>query len=387
MLKAKQIDIKDSNIAGIGSKADKDERKVAASKEEAWKGAGQKIGLQIWRIEKFHVKAWPEKEYGKFYSGDSYILLHTYKKDPNNNQLAWDIHFWLGKESSQDEMGTAAYKTVELDDLLNDAGVQHRETQESESDLFKSYFPHLFYMQGGFDSGFHHVTADKYEPHLLQLQGRRHVHLFHVELSAKSMNHGDVFILDAGLKIWQWNGKSSPPMERRKASEVVASLKSERDGKPVVEVIDDGDAVKDDPEFWSLLGTPEQIQPATAAAKEAVQLKPEDLKLFRLSDKSGKMTLTQEGAGKLTASMLDHNDVFIIDDGMELFIWIGNNAPSSEKSAAMKYAEHYITEAKRPSSLPVTVLRDGSESTLFKAVVAGRGSEVKGTLTHAANKK
>jgi len=387
MIKAKQLDVKDSNVAGIGSKADKDERKMAASKEDAWKGAGQKLGLQIWRIEKFKVVAWPDKEYGKFYAGDSYIILRTYKKDPKAAALAWDIHFWLGNDSSQDEMGTAAYKTVELDDLLNDAGVQHRETQENESDLFKSYFPHLFYMQGGFDSGFHHVTAAAYEPHLLQLQGRKHVHLYHIDLSSKNMNHGDVFILDAGLNIWQWNGKSSPPMERRKAAEVVAALKAEREGKPTVEVIDDGRPVAENPKFWELLGSPDQIQPAQAAEKEAVPSKPEDLKLFRLSDKSGKMELKQEGAGKLTYAMLDHNDVFIVDDNMEIFIWIGSNAPNSEKTAAMKYAEHYIAQANRPTNIPVTLLRDGNESALFHAVFSGKGAEIKNTLVHAANKK
>ena len=81
------------------------------------------------------MKEWPESHYGHFYDGDSYIVLHvcslprpfskhisiaieikTYKKDPDNEELSYDLHFWLGSETSQDEAGTAAYKTVELDD-------------------------------------------------------------------------------------------------------------------------------------------------------------------------------------------------------------------------------------------------------------------------------
>ena len=32
--------------------------------------------------------------------------------------LLYDVHFWIGQFSSQDEYGTAAYKTVELDTLV-----------------------------------------------------------------------------------------------------------------------------------------------------------------------------------------------------------------------------------------------------------------------------
>ena len=34
-------------------------------------------------------------------------------------ELLHDVHFWIGKYSSQDEYGTAAYKTVELDTFVS----------------------------------------------------------------------------------------------------------------------------------------------------------------------------------------------------------------------------------------------------------------------------
>lgn len=47
----------------------------------------------------------------------------------DSGKLTYSIHFWLGTETTQDESGTAAYKTVELDDSLGGGITQFREVQ------------------------------------------------------------------------------------------------------------------------------------------------------------------------------------------------------------------------------------------------------------------
>lgn len=57
--------------------------------------AGQKPGLQVWRVENFDLVPVPEKLYGGFYSGDAYLVLNTIKQRSGN--LQYDLHFWLGE--------------------------------------------------------------------------------------------------------------------------------------------------------------------------------------------------------------------------------------------------------------------------------------------------
>ncbi|XP_020605062.1 gelsolin-like protein 1 [Orbicella faveolata] len=177
LVKAKHYDWKDSNLSLFGSDLEKNLKRESAETEKAWQGAGEKVGVQIWRIVKFKVTHWPKEDYGKFYSGDSYIILNTYK-DKESDELLYDVHFWIGKESTQDEYGTAAYKTVELDTFLNDKPVQHREVMNHESNLFKSYFKLIELMKGGAETGFRRVGPTGYKSRLLKFNDEVKIILF-----------------------------------------------------------------------------------------------------------------------------------------------------------------------------------------------------------------
>ncbi|KAI8431814.1 hypothetical protein MSG28_016228 [Choristoneura fumiferana] len=116
---------------------DKDARHKAMV-HPAFASAGQRAGLELWRIEDFNPVAVPQSDVGKFYKGDSYIVLKT-SADKRNN-LSWDIHYWIGSASTQDEAGAAAILTVGLDDKFGGAAIQHRETLGHESPQFLGYF-------------------------------------------------------------------------------------------------------------------------------------------------------------------------------------------------------------------------------------------------------
>uniref|UniRef100_M0ZZK3 Villin headpiece; Gelsolin region n=1 Tax=Solanum tuberosum TaxID=4113 RepID=M0ZZK3_SOLTU len=67
--------------------------------------------------------------------------------------LRHDIHYCLGEDTSQDEAGVAAIKTVELYAALGGRAVQYREKQRHETKKFLSYFkPCIIPLKGGISS-------------------------------------------------------------------------------------------------------------------------------------------------------------------------------------------------------------------------------------------
>jgi len=365
LTKPKTYNIADSNIANLGSDLEKKVKAAAAEKEPAWDNAGKKVGMQIWRIEKFKVKAWPTEQYGSFYDGDSYICLNTYKK-PGLEALLFDVHFWLGTHTSQDEAGTAAYKTVELDDKLGGAPIQHREVQGHESDLFMSYFNNnIKLLSGGVDSGFKHVKPEEYKPRLLHLKGKKKVRVTQVDLTRGSLNSGDVFILDLGLKIFQWNGKKSGPQEKQKGAQMCRALVDERKGRAKNFILEEGDK---EPEFWSVLGGEGAVKTAEEGGDDNEAETSGVKALFQLSDATGQMVFKQVATGSaVKKNLLDPNDVFILDTGAEVFAWIGKGASADEKAKALGFAQDYLGKYNRPAYLPICRVLDGGENPTFNA--------------------
>src|SRR3990167_10702993 len=180
------------------------------------------------------------------------------------------------------------------------------------------------------------------------------------------------------------NGKQSSLVEKMRGGNIVRAIKEERGGRPEAYIFEEGDKDAGIKTFWDALGgVPKKIKSAKEggddndAAREAAQA----VKLFRLSDKGGTLNFTLEKTGDVKKTDLDSNDAFILDNGAEVFVWIGKRASRDEKKfvrlippivtrlctntiflQGMQYAERYLKDNGRPPYTPISRVIEGGEN-------------------------
>lgn len=332
--------------------------------EPAFQGAGVVAGLEVWRIE--DLKPVKQDFQGKLYSGDAYIFLMT----STNGKISHNIHMWLGKDCSIDESGVAAYKMVELDDALGGGPVQYRECESYESPLFMSYFQKsgLEYVEGGIDSGFKKVERGVYPTRLLHLKGSRVVRVQEVECKNTSLVIDDCFILDKGLKIFIFEGKTANKSEKAKAIEVARQIRDDERGAQAEIFL-----LRENPEneeFWETLGGKIEVTKESGPDDDKVdEAMAPRLELSKISDETGEVVVTpiEKIDGKfLDRDMLKTEDVFVLDVGSEIYVWIGKGTTVNEKKESMRVATQFITNTGRPSFVPVTRVLEDHENNKFK---------------------
>ncbi|KAG4949307.1 hypothetical protein AAZX31_15G155600 [Glycine max] len=331
--------------------------------DPAFQGAGQKAGLEIWRIENFNPVPVPKSSYGKFFTGDSYVILKTTAS--KSGALRHDIHYWLGKDTSQDEAGAAAIKTVELDAALGGRAVQYREVQGHETEKFLSYFkPCIIPQEGGVASGFKHPEAEKHKTRLFVCRGKHVVHVKEVPFARASLNHDDIFVLDTESKIFQFNGSNSSIQERAKALEVVQYIKDTyHEGKCEVAAVEDGKLMADPEtgEFWGFFGGFAPLPRKTASDDD----KPTD-------SRPPKLLCFEKGQAEpvetdsLKRELLDTNKCYILDCGFEVFVWMGRNTSLDERKIASGVADELVsgTDQLKPQIIRVI---EGFETVMFRS--------------------
>lgn len=135
-------------------------------------------------------------------------------------------------------------------------------------------------------------------------------------------------------------------------------------------VLDYGD--DDNAEFWNYLGDGEMGAPIPDE-EDLDEFTPVlyrvDADVSKALEKIGTGNTLKKGTRDhqhcLKKHALDDSDVFLLDAGWEVFVWIGKGADTSEKIAAVGAADRLAAVEPRVKQLPVTIVKSCAETEDF----------------------
>jgi len=160
-------------------------------------------------------------------------------------------------------------------------------------------------------------------------------------------------------------------LKKHKAAEVVNHIREKREEHLNVDVVViDQDSQGEDPEFWKLFGGRKDVAKGEKES-DLREKKQTDIKLFRLSDKTGalKFDFVAEGHRTIKPEMFQSDDVYLLDKGYMVYVWIGKNSSQEEKKKAMAYAQKFIMDNHENLPLPITILPEEKDHRMLDHII------------------
>lgn len=331
---------------------------------------GQLPGITVWEIENFLPNKVEEAAHGKFYEGDCYIVLKT-NYDEN---LSWEIYFWIGNKATLDKRACAAIHAVNLRNYLGARCRTIREEQADESEEFLALFDtELTYIEGGRTStGFYTMDDIIYPTRMYRIHAQeRQIHLEVVEVTPESLDSRFVFVLDTGLKLFIWYGKKSKNTLKSKARLMAEKInKNERKNK--AEIFTENQE-EESLTFLQILGVEKEnddekleYEVEDHVSDNFVPLSP---RLYQIQLGMGYLELPQVEIPqkKLVHTLLNSKNVYILDCYLDLFVWFGKKSTRLVRAAAIKLSQELFTMINRPDYAIQEMIQEGNETQVFKS--------------------
>ncbi|EOY09225.1 Villin 2 isoform 3 [Theobroma cacao] len=131
----------------------------------------------------------------------------------------------------------------------------------------------------------------------------------------------------------------------------------------VITLPDDGklDTESDSGEFWVLFGGFAPIGKKVAGEDDVI---PETTpaKLYSITD--GEVKIVE---GELSKGLLENNKCYLLDCGVEVFVWVGRVTQVEDRKAASQVAEEFVAGHNRPKATRMTRVIQGYETNSFKS--------------------
>jgi hypothetical protein len=329
--------------------------------------SGPGVTIKVWVIEEFDKRPVRVEDYGRFFAGDSYVVLLTYSRKGAPANI---IFFHQGRDSSVNEQGTSAYMTRLMQDDLKGDCTQIRVLQGKEpADFLKLFDRAVVLRRGDYqrDAVAAAAAATTAKPALLFVQGfdEECVRAVEVDASWKQLVHEGVFLLvdPAKQRAFRWVGAHARDCERACAERVL-----KRYYAACTTVVDETPN-KESKEFWAAMGGGTPSEPLEALPKRF------DTRVFELSSASG-IVAVEPLSPPLRQDDLGPRSVYIVDSGVELYVRFGSQSLHNERLFSLQVAQQLAEQsAEKPT---VWVTQEEKEPPGLRLLFHGWSNTVRG---------
>ncbi|XP_046745055.1 protein flightless-1 [Diprion similis] len=325
----------------------------------------------------------PEEELGYFYSGDCYVFLCRYwmpldinGSDEGDDQCEDDfqcvVYFWQGRDAGNMGWLTFTFSLQKkFKSLFGEKLEVVRTHQQQENLKFMAHFKRKFIIRQGKRKEVKTPSNNKVEFYHLRSNGSALcTRLIQVNPDPFLLNSAFCYILNVPFNnddetgiVYVWIGSKADSEEAR----LVEEIAEEMFNNPWIslQVLNEGE--EPDNFFWVGLGGKKPYDTNADYMNYT--------RLFRCSNEKGYFTISEKCTDFCQDDLAD-DDIMVLDNGEQVFLWLGSRCSEVEIKLAYKSAQVYIQHLRvkqpdRPRKLFLTA--KSKESRRFTKCFHGWG--------------
>ncbi|XP_007448451.1 PREDICTED: protein flightless-1 homolog isoform X2 [Lipotes vexillifer] len=343
-------------------------------------------GMEGFVLEGKKFTRLPEEEFGHFHTQDCYVFLCRYwvpveyeeekkaeagdegevvaaeaEEQQPEEDLQCTVYFWQGREASSMGWLTFTFSLQRKFESLFPGRLQVvRMTQQQENPKFLSHFKRKFIIHRGKRK----AAQGALQPSLYQIRTNGSAlctRCIQISTDSGLLNSEFCFILKVPFEsednqgiVYAWVGRASDPDEAKLAEDILNSMFEASYSK---QVISEGG----EPEnfFWVGIGAQKPYDDDAEYMKHT--------RLFRCSNEKGYFAVTEKCSDFCQDDLAD-DDIMLLDNGQEVYMWVGTQTSQVEIKLSLKACQVYIQhlrskEHERPRRL--RLVRKGNEQHAF----------------------
>ncbi|KAJ4931787.1 hypothetical protein JOQ06_010227 [Pogonophryne albipinna] len=329
-------------------------------------------GMEGFVLEGKKFARLPEEEFGHFHTQDCYVFLCRYwvavdaaaaeeeEKQPEED-FQCVVYFWQGRQASNMGWLTFTFSLQKKFESLFPGKLKVvRMTQQQENLKFLSHFKRKFIIH----KGKRKQKLDAAQPSLYHIRTNGSAlctRTIQIGTDSSNLNSEFCFVLKVPFEstdnqgiVYTWVGRAADPDEAKLSEDIMNSMFDDTYSK---QVINEGE----EPEnfFWVGIGSQKEYDEDADYMKRA--------RLFRCSNEKGYFSVSEKCSDFCQDDLAD-DDIMLLDNGKEVYMWVGTQTSQVEIKLSLKACQVYIQHMRSKEAEPprkLRLVRKGNEPHCF----------------------